>query len=69
MGIRKAGNKSSQYMTKNVMYRDGNSARTVSGGKSGTGGLKVKRSAGLKTDKNRTPDGKGAAVFKPGSRA
>ena len=69
MGIRKAGNKSSQYMMKGVTYSDGNSARTVSGGKSGTGGLKVKRSAGLKADANRTPAKGAASVFKPGGRA
>lgn len=70
MGIRKMGNKASQYMMKGVTYSDGQKGRTVSGGKSGTGGLKVGRKAGLKADANRTPSSKmSGGVFKNGGRA
>ena len=69
MGIRSHGNKKSQYMMQGVTYSDGNSGRGISGGKSGTGGIKVRNKAGLKADVNRTPAKGASPVFKPGSRA
>lgn len=67
MGIRSHGNRKSQYMTSGVTYSDGKSPRGISGGKSGTGGLKAKQK--LTADANRTPDPKGAAVYKHGGRS
>ena len=69
MGIRSHGNSKSQYMMKGVRYSD-SKPRTISGGTSGTGPLKVGNKAGLKADANRTPSSKmSGGVFKNGGRA
>ena len=67
MGIRKHGNKASQYMMQGVTYSSGQKARQVSSGKSGSTSMKVGNKAGLKENISRT--GAGKPAYKDGGRA
>ena len=67
--MRKAANKSTQYMTQGVTYSSGQKPRGVSEGKSGSTSMKVGNKAGLSESINRSGCGKGASPFKQGGRA